>query len=400
MFGYLSEKIDLDRFDALVVHYTLVACSDDYIGPESRARIAAFPGLKAAFVQDEYRHVNRTVAALRDLGVGVLFTCVPEPEIEKVYPRAKLPGVRKVNLLTGYVPPGLADRPAPAFAERPIDVGYRARPLPAWLGELGQEKHRIAVRFAADADRWGLRVDISDREEDRLYGDAWTRFLCRSKAVLGTESGASVFDFEGDIQARVEAHLRRDPGASFETLRDLYFAAAEGRMRLNQISPRCFEAACLRCLMILYEGAYSGVLEPWRHYVPLAKDHGNMAEVVAVLRDPARAQAIVDAAYREIARDPAYSYAPMVATFDRTMSAAFAPAMARGREAYSDAAFARDRRSRRSIYRQWRRRAIEAAYRRVTGAIRAILPAAAQPVALRAIKAVVAALRRLRRRAA
>jgi hypothetical protein len=35
----------------------------------------------------------------------------------------------------------------------------------------------------------------------------------------------------------------------------------------------------------MFPGEYSGIVEPWRHYVPLEKDFSNMAEVAARLRD-------------------------------------------------------------------------------------------------------------------
>src|SRR4029079_17406176 len=107
---------------------------DDYLSPETRRRLAAFTGLKAIFVQDDYRHVDRTIAAMREIGVNVLFTIVPEREIDNVYPAERLPGVVKVPTLTGYVSEALVRRAVPAYAERALDIGYRARRLPAWLG--------------------------------------------------------------------------------------------------------------------------------------------------------------------------------------------------------------------------------------------------------------------------
>jgi hypothetical protein len=199
--------------------------------------------------------------------------------------------------------------------------------VPAWLGELGQEKVRIGLRFAADAQRYGLACDVSYREEDRLYGDSWVDFLCQCKSVLGVESGASVFDFSGEIQRQVETHLAREPHTPFETLRDLYFKDEEGRISLAQISPRCFEAAAVRTLMILYEGEYSGLLVPWHHYVPLKKDHSNMDEVVAALRDPARAREITDNAYREVACAEANTFRAFVRKVDEALEAALQPEM-------------------------------------------------------------------------
>jgi hypothetical protein len=318
----LPERVSLDRFDGIIIHYSLVAALDNFLDTKTQRRIAEYSGTKALFIQDEHRHVQRTIELLRRLRIDVLFTCVPQSEVEKVYPRGELPRLRKETVLTGYVAPELCGLDVPALVDRVIDVGYRARKLSAWLGQLGREKWLIGERFGADALRDGLRCDISYREEDRLYGRDWIDFMCRCKAVLGSESGSSVFDRTGEIESAVVRHELAAPNTSFEALRERYFRDEDGRVANGQISPRCFEAAALRTLMILYEGGYSGVLLPWRHYVPLRKDHGNMTEVVAVLRDPPRAQAIVDAAYREVALNPAYSFAAHVGQVDDVMAAA------------------------------------------------------------------------------
>jgi hypothetical protein len=334
----LPHGIDLSHFDAVVIHYSLVAAD---LGRKTKPSLRKFTGLKAIFVQDEYRFVDATIAAIREIGVHLLFTCVPETEIDKVYPSSKLPGVTKINVLTGYVPEGLLLRKVPSYGERAIDVGYRARKVPAWLGELGQEKYRIGARFGDDAAKDGLVLDISFREEDRLYGEDWIDFVCRCRAMLGVESGASVFDLTGEIQRAVEAHTAREPSISFERLRDLYLKDHEGKIVLNQISPRCFEAAALRTLMVLYEGEYSGRMKAGRHYVALKKDHSNHAEVVVVLKDQRRAKAIIDAAYQEVASNPSNMFATFVRQFDETISSTFKPSMAARLPALSEAEFER-----------------------------------------------------------
>src|ERR1700722_5329395 len=171
MFGDLPPRLDLNHFDAVVVHYSLIACHNTYVSPRAREALRLFPGLKAIFIQDEYRHVDASIAAMQAIGIDVLFTCVPEAEIEKVYSSERLAGVVKVNVLTGYVPERLLGKTVLPYAERPIDVGYRARKVPAWLGELGYEKYEIGRIFRDDAVGDGLVLDISFREEDRLYGD-------------------------------------------------------------------------------------------------------------------------------------------------------------------------------------------------------------------------------------
>jgi hypothetical protein len=93
-------------------------------------------------------------------------------------------------------------------------------------------------------------------------------------------------------------------------------------------------------LMILYEGTYSGRLVPWRHYVPLKKDHSNMAEVVEVLRDEGRAQAIVDTAFSEVALNPDNSFAAMVRQVDSAIDRVFCEEMAARKLPYDEAPFA------------------------------------------------------------
>jgi hypothetical protein len=325
--GELPDNVELDGFDALIIHYSLIACHDTYLAPSARRRIRVFKGIKAVFIQDEYRFINRTVDALAYLRIHLLFTLVDAEIANEVYPDSKLPGVEKITVLTGYVPETLAGARVPDFEHRPVDVGYRARRLLAWMGEHTLQKWQIAEKFAADAQRYALRVDLSCREEDRIYGDAWVRFISNCKAVLGTESGASVCDFTGEIQKQVERHVARHPDASFDVLRELYFKEEDGRLLMNVVSPRCFEAAALRTLMILYEGRHSGVLEPWKHYVPLMRDHSNMDEVVAVLRGPLRAKAIIDRAHQDLVLSGRYSYRAMAELVDRSIDEKFQASM-------------------------------------------------------------------------
>lgn len=314
----LPAALDLDQFDALVIHYSIAIgyLREHYISPASMQRVRDFRGLKIVFIQDEYRLVDSVHEALRFMGIHVLFTCMPEGEIEKVYPAERLQGVTKLNNLTGYVPEPLVRSAVPRIAERPIDVGYRTRKPPYWLGELGYEKWTISDRFAAHAAGSGLKLDLSYQESDRLYGRAWTRFVAQCKAMLGVESGASVFDFDGTLQRTVEDYVAAHPRATFEEVQRLLLAPYEGRIRQNQISPRCFEAAALRTVMVLYEGEYSGVLQPGRHFFPLRKDFSNFDEVLAFLRDPVRMQEMADCAYEEVALNPKYSYRRFIEQFD------------------------------------------------------------------------------------
>ncbi|MDB9891244.1 hypothetical protein OAD74_07710 [Alphaproteobacteria bacterium] len=322
-FGNIPDELDLARFDVIAVHFTLVISNDLYVSPKMRKRIAKSSALKAIFIQDEYRFVDRTVSALEEIGADILFTCVADEEVEKVYPRNKLPQLTKINVLTGYVDEELFKFAPPLIKDREIDIGYRSRRVPEWLGRLGQEKVNIGKLVEKDCRKYGLISDISNREEGRLYGQNWINFLMETKATLGVESGSSVFDFTGEIQREVENHIMKDLDVSFDALSNKFFKDQEGLIKLNQISPRCFEAAALKCLMILYEGEYSGRLIPWRHFVPLKKDHSNMDEVVSVLRDWTKCQEIVDRTFYEVAQSYDNSFSSLVAIFDKALCEKF-----------------------------------------------------------------------------
>jgi hypothetical protein len=324
--GEIFDGVKLSAFDAVVIHYSLFLAMESYVGPRSRRALAAFRGAKAVFIQDEYRFVNATLDALEACGVDLVFTCLGPAEAARVYGRVRDGHLRTEQVLTGYVPHALPHYPPLPLAARKTMVGYRGRTYPAWHGEQGREKVRIGKLFKRDAKRFGVSTDIAWSEQSRLYGRDWVDFMRNCQAVLAVESGASVFDFDGAVAARSESFatlverphpipgLSRKP--TYEALRERFFAGREDEIDIAQISPRVFEAIALRTLIIAYPGRYSDVMQPWRHYVPLAKDHGNMDEVVAVLKDTDRVAEIVATAYAEIALNPAYGYAAMIDRFD------------------------------------------------------------------------------------
>lgn len=322
---HLPRCLDLSRFDVVVIHYTVAIgyMSEHYINPEAKQRIRDFNGLKVVFIQDEYRAVNTVLETLEFLKVDVLFTCVPDGEIEKVYSKQVLPSVIKVNTLTGYVPSKLLGYLAPKITDRKIDVGYRTRKPPFWLGELGYEKWNISDQFQKGAIDSNLTLDLSYDESRRIYGERWIEFVASCRTMLGVESGASVFDFEGHLQHQVDAYVSDYPQSTFHEVQEKFLHPYEGLIRLNQISPRCFEAAALRTVLVLFEGDYSGILQPWRHFIPLKKDLSNLDQVISKIEDHHFLQEMADRTYDEVANNPQYSYRTFVESFDQTVMNSF-----------------------------------------------------------------------------
>jgi hypothetical protein len=323
-FNCIKNKLSLEllnNYDAVMIHYSILIEMDYYLSPINRYILSQYQGLKIIFLQDENRNVNKIVNCIKNLNIDLVFTVVPSREIQKVYSVNLLPGVIVTNVLTGYVQENLLHQDVPGYDKRLVDVVYRARKLSASFGRLCYEKYTIADKFNEDAKKYHLKVDISALETDRIYGQAWINFLLASKACLGVESGGSLFDYTGKIRAAVERHELLYPDTSFDELEKLYFQGLDYNVNYNQISPRHFEAAALKTLMILYEGEYSNILHPWQHYVPLKKDHSNIQDVIAVINNQSQWEEITSRAYQEIALNPLYSFKHFVEQFDSIVRA-------------------------------------------------------------------------------
>lgn len=316
-----NRMLDLSEFDAVVIHYSLVCISDHYLAHSFREQIRQFKGLKVQFIQDEYRWVDRVTEQMARMGIDVLFTCLPGGEAEKVY-RPRLPGVQLVATLTGYVPDELVGRVTAPHAERPLDVGYRSRELPFWLGDLARDKVRIAAGVLERAPEHGLKVDIAWTEGRRIYGPDWIDFMASCRATLGTGSGSSITDFDGSIETAVNEYLGRHPEAAYEEVHAAVLSPFEGNVRFDVVSPRIFEAIALRTALVQFPGEYSGVVRPGDHYIVLERDFSNFAAVAAQLRDGHALQALTERAYADVIAGGRYSYRAFVDEFDAVISGA------------------------------------------------------------------------------
>lgn len=314
----------------VVIHYSITILDETYLSSRFREQIAAFGGLKVQFIQDEYRLVDVLTARIRELGVTVVFSSVPPHAVPAVY-GSRLPGVEILPTLTGYVPAGLDNRPRQPLVDRPLDVVYRGRSVPYWLGRLGQDKVVIGRRFLARAAETDLRCDISWSEADRIYGDDWYRFLGSSRTTLGTESGASIVDFDGSLQKRTDGYLRDHPLATFEEVEREILAPFEGNAVIDAISPRVFEAAALGTVMVNFAGRYSDVIEPGIHYIPLEKDCSNFDDVVSLIRDEAELERLAARAHADLVASGRYSLRAFVEGFDREIAARAPAAVPRPR---------------------------------------------------------------------
>ncbi len=298
------------QFRALVLHYSLFGIWPYMLNEKFLKYIEQSRAHKIAFFQDEYRFCQARFAFINRYKIDCIYTLLEPAYFDKVY--HKYTTVQKlVYTLPGYVSDDLI-----AFAQkmtkpengREIDVGYRARPLPFYMGKGAQEKHEIAIGFLQRANSLGLKTDIESDEERRIYGKGWYKFLANCRAVLGVEAGVSIFDLEGKVRVECEQLISENPRISFQEISEKTLQPLEEKIPYRTISPRHFEAAAFRVCQILFEGDYSGVMQPMVHYIPLKKDFSNFEEVIRIFKDQKLRSKLTENAYRDLIASGKYSY--------------------------------------------------------------------------------------------
>jgi hypothetical protein len=307
------------RWDLVVFHTSYLAAyrwTPDG-APWLRRRSEPLRGLgrvRVALPQDDFLRSDLVGEVMEELGVDHVFTPVPESERPKVYRRMDLDRVRFHLALTGYLDDDEVERMVRIADEvdrgagRDVDVGYRAWHAAKWLGRHGQLKTEIARVFREEGPKHGLKVDISTRDEDTLYGDDWSRFQARSKYTIGVEGGASILDQDGSLRATVYDYELDHPDATFEEVEAACFPGRDGELKLFAVSPRHLEACVSRTCQVLVRGEYNGVLEADRHYIPLEPDFSNLDEVLETLKRDDRRAAIAEAAFEDVVRGGRWTY--------------------------------------------------------------------------------------------
>ncbi len=319
--GFPPGLRDLE-FRTILLHYSVFGMNVYHFDQSWSDYLKRTGAYKVAFFQDECTRCARRFAFLNDHAIDCVYTCLEPAEFGKVYERYTSVS-RLVSTIPGYVSDELIEigrRMTVPFDHRTIDVGYRSRPLPSYFGRGGMEKHTIGVRFGELAAGTGLRLDLATTEGDRLYGTDWYAFMANCRAVLGVESGVSVFDLEDEVFEEYTQRLRDGLPVGLKDLTTL--PRWEDRVYYRTISPRHFEAAALRVCQVLFEGRYSGVLQPMVHYIPLRKDFSNFEDVIALIRDDDVCRELTENAYRDLIASGKWSYARFVAGVDEVLAGA------------------------------------------------------------------------------
>ncbi len=313
------------RFKVILLHYSLFGIVPYQLGRRFLEYLRRDSGgFKIAFFQDEHHYCIPRYHFLNEHGVDMVYTLLEPEFIKEVYGKYTDVPQFRYNL-TGYVSDEMVDRAQRLTLQdedRRFDIGYRGRTLKYYMGKEGLEKARIASGFLQRAKGLDLKLNIGAKESDRIYGEGWYDFVANCRAMLGTEAGVSVFDIEDVVRPQYEKMIAENPSVTFEEVSERILGPWEGNIYYRTISPRHFEAAAFRVCQILFEGRYSGVLQPMVHYIPLKKDFSNFDEVVRLFGDKTARQEIVENAYRDLIASGKYSYRRFIEGVDRDLATA------------------------------------------------------------------------------
>jgi len=304
--------LNLAKVDVVLFHHSVTTpwTRSRYLRKiEFFKRVLATKALKVALFQDEYFNCDLSCEFVNALGISHVFSVAPEVTWPVIY-RSVDPKKTKIHrILTGYI--NQAEIPATFDSgPRPIDVGYRTDWTNALYktGSFGLRKKEIAEKFLPRLTQSGFSADIRVNRRSFLTGNRWFEFLKRCRFVLGVESGSGVVDTDGSILTCIAENLRRQPSASFETIKRTCFPNQDGKTVVRALSPRHFEAILCGACQILMEGEYNGILIPWRHYLPLKSDYSNIDGILERLRDEKKRLAMAEQAFSDIVLSGKYSY--------------------------------------------------------------------------------------------
>lgn len=306
-----------EDFDVILVNFCCRLHYGSLFSDACDEFVAGFPGIRIVVLQDEQENTLAVRKRISSLKPHILFTTLPPGAWPTVFPKEVFNETRVVRLLTGYARQGSlpSDLSLLPLKERRLTLGYRVTPHVWRWGELGKLKIEVGQRFHHACRERGIPADIAWTEQAKIYGDDWLRFNASCQGVLGSESGASIFDWHGDLQRRETQFRHTHPTATCDDFL-AEIAGQEVSFDTGQISPRVFEATITQTALVMVEGTYAGLLRPEEHYLPIKRDFSNIEEVLDRMADLENLQKMADRAYDHLIKSGKFSYKAMAEKID------------------------------------------------------------------------------------
>ena len=265
--------------------------------------------IKIAYPQDDYHQTKDLDQLFDDWKFDVVYTVMPNHHA-LLYPLS-INHAYFETVLTGYVD----DKQVTDFSKyalplekRSITLGQRVTRYSALGGRFAMLKGMISEKLAILVRESGLKVDVSTDTNDRISGVKWLKFLGNCQFVPGCEGGVSILDRDGSIYEKIVSFTLKNPQAGFEEIEDACFPGLDGKYLFSAVSPRLFETAMMRCCQVLVRGSYLGVLEPYKHYIPVNEDLSDLDEAVCAMRDLNAAKKMANATYETLISNNKFRY--------------------------------------------------------------------------------------------
>ena len=123
----------------------------------------------------------------------------------------------------------------------------------------------------------------------------------------------------GSIREKAQQAWAARPNLSEDEIYQEFIEPHDNHVKMNQISPKIFEAIALKTGLVLFEGHYSGVVRTREHFICLKKDFSNIDNVLDAIGDADAVQAMADRAFRDIVETGQYGYSRFVSEIDHVL---------------------------------------------------------------------------------
>lgn len=266
--------------------------------------------LKIAIIQDEYYDCDNIRQFIIINNIKIIFTCMKEFDILKIYGDLISEDILFINTLTGYV------SSTTNFIEiknKNIDIFYRGRNLDFFYGELGVLKKKIGMEFKKICNKYGLKHDIEWDDKHRIYGKEWFRILGDAKITLATPSGSNVINRNWILKKKIKNELKNSPTKKYEYIKSKFNIREE--LNCGQLSPKMLEAISFGTVLIIQD-FNSDILKRDLHYIHLEKDYSNIDNVIKVIKSEKKLKEIANRAFNDIIVSGKYSYKKFINFID------------------------------------------------------------------------------------
>lgn len=340
----------IDNVQLIILHHTMNASTLKYLFPFVDA-LKNRMGKLVSFVGNEVNLLTMGMAPkikmLKELEPDIIATQLLPEAGQWLYKDCDKSLV--VSLPHGLNPN--AFKKAINTEDRTIDIGARSVKYGVYIGD--NDRNGIIQYFFKNPHGLVLDLGLNDGDQKRFDRKGWADFLNNCKSTLSTEAGSFFLEPDDKIITQIHQYLKSkssklildrngflrkyyrlliplfirkrlirsfkkqilveaydvDEDADFLEIYNKFFANADkAPVYTKAISSRHFDAIGTHTLNVMYPGRYNDILRPHEHYFELKKDHSNVDDLLALLKDSKKISSITSEAYDYVLRNHTHKH--------------------------------------------------------------------------------------------